>query len=241
MDVAFNTPGDDLGPGATGGTYSGNVADIPGGAPAPESGGSLMSLFSGGYLNPQRDEGEGGPGGPGGSGGPGGPPQYRQGPPPPRPGKRGRTALGESGSDVIFDGVRYIPVKPVHVQVSQRTGKKVKTKVGPKKIHQARTGVSTKLAKRQGPSAVVKNKSKNSLIFVPVDRANRELRFSRDQHQGFKVQSGPPSFAPSEIWRWEGPGGRPLRKRENRPSGLYYSPRPQRGSGSSVRFGDESY
>jgi len=205
-------------------------------------GNSFGGGSSGSSEGPQSDIGGGG----------GGPPQYRQGPRPQYQAVRARTSFQSaeeprSGGAVLYDGYRYIPVNPVQVRVPKRQAKKIKTntKVTPDK-EQARS--SKKPAAPKAPSSSrqtkklsnKKQQQQQQYVFVPVDsRDSREIRFSRDQH-GFKMESGP-MYAPKEIWRWEGPGGRPLRRRENRPSGLYYTaPRPQRGSASTIRFAQEN-
>jgi len=224
------------GQGSSGYSGGGSLANIPGGAPAPQGSGSLMSFFTGGNS--------GGSSGNSGSEGHqsehGGPPQYRQGPPPQY---RGRSSLEEeprSGGAVLYDGYRYIPVKPVHVQLGQRQAKKIKPKQQKKVKTQGRslrTSAAPSSSSRQNKK--ISNNSNKKIVLVQVPpRDSREIRFSRDE-DGFRVESGP-MYAPTEIWRWEGPGGRPLRRRENRPSGLYYAPRPQRGSASSVRFAEEN-
>ncbi|CAL8113906.1 unnamed protein product [Orchesella dallaii] len=213
------------------GGYGGSLANIPGGAPAPQgSSGGLMSLFTGGSSSssssgngPQSDLG--------------GPPQYREGRPPQY---RGRTSLQDveeprSGGAVLYDGYRYIPVKPVHVQLGERQAKKIKANKQKQEKTQARSLRTSATSSQQNKK--LSTNSNKKIVLVPVrPRDSREIRFSRDEDG---VESGP-IYAPTEIWRWEGPGGRPLRRRENRPSGLYYAPRPQRGSSSSVRFAEEN-
>lgn len=258
------------------GDQDGQLADLPTGGPAPESQGGLMSLFSGGNRFGGGGGGEGPQSDLGGGGGPPQyrqgppPPQYSQGPPPqqysqgpppqhysqgpspPYQAVRGRTSMQSveeprSGGAVLYDGYRYIPVKPVQVRVPKRQAKKIKTnaKVTPvKEQTRARSSIpAPKSPSRQTKKLKSKKQQRQQqYVLVPVDRDlsrdNREIRFSRDQH-GLKMESGP-MFAPTEIWRWEGPGGRPLRRRENRPSGLYYAPRPQRGSASTIRFAEEN-
>lgn len=265
---AFDTPADSYGGGQGG---QGGPPQGEGGAPAPSNSGSLLSLLTGGYSGGgsggNSNEGPGGPGGPqnDGPGGPGGPPQYRrqgpppqhsrqgpppkrghQGPPPPYQAVRARTSIPSSeeprsGGAVLYDGVRYIPVKPVHVRVPKRQAKKIKTQAAPA-TDKARSLVpaakpKSKTTTRQ-QKKISSSPKKPQYVLVPVERDSREIRFARDQH-GFRIDSGP-MFGPTEVWRWEGPGGRPLRRRENRPSGLYYAPRPQRGSASTIRFAEES-
>jgi len=224
---------DGYGPqGGYGGQGGGSLANLPSGGPAPESSGSLMNLFGGGSSEggQQSDIGGGGPG------------QYRQGSRPSGPPRRqyqavrSRSSIPSSeeprtGGAVLYDGRRYIPVTPVQIRLPQRDAKTIKEK---KKQNRARsskpTVAPTTTTTRQNKK--LKNKQPYVLVQVP-ERDSREIRFNRDEH-GLRMEHGP-IYSPTEIWRWEGPGGRPLRRRENRPA--YYSSRPHRGS--SIRFAQE--
>lgn len=224
-----------------------------GGRPAPQSGSqSLLSLLTGGSSKPQNEgQGEqggyGGPGGPqggyggpqggyGGSGGPqGGPQGGYGGPGGPQGGGPGgpqyRHALmsseePRSGAAVLYSPHtdRYIPVRPVQVRVPKRTAKKVKKakkvtpQVLPEEEFQGRSLRPVSSSKKTG--------TKTQYVLMPVERDNREIRFGRDRHS-LRVDSGT-VYPPTDIWRWGG--------RSGKPTGLYYAPRPHRGSASSIRF-----
>lgn len=198
---------------------------MQGGLPAPQSGGSLLSLLTGGNLKVQN-EGQGGPegyggsgggyGGPGGPGGPQGGPQYRHAL---LPSEEPRSAAGVLYSPHTD---RYIPVRPVQVRIPKRQAKKVKKVVTPQIPEEQFQGRSLRPASSSKKTVV----PKKQYVLVPVERDSREIRFGRDRH-GFRVDSGP-VYPPTEIWRWGG--------RSGKPTGLYYAPRPHRGSASSIRF-----